>query len=212
MVKYDKKKGDSKMKSIYFFCSRLWVYLTEIPVIFMLWIALSYNSNSDEIFKFYPLIIFLCLSIVFIMVYFFRVISISTDEIRFHGVFSSRDSAFIKEHETLTITYYGKKRLRFELYGDAGDEPAFDWMKAEDVIHRDICLFRGRAIGGKMGIVKVFEFFSVPCPDNALDDGFKFENELIAISVESNDDMTRAKIKFKKKQQLYSCFLLNSVL
>ena len=150
------------MKSIYLLSTKLWVYLTEIPVLILLWVAISYNSFSEDIFKYYPLIVFLCLAVIFIMVYFFRMISITNDEIRYHGIFSSKDSAFIKENRSLVLRLKPGRNIGIELYGDAGVEPPFDWMKAEDAIHRDVCLFRGRANGNEKTARRILKFFSLP--------------------------------------------------
>ncbi|MBQ9071188.1 MAG: hypothetical protein IJY23_07585 [Clostridia bacterium] len=187
------------MKSIYFFCTKPWVYLTELPVLFMLWVAMIFNGQSEEVFKFYPLIIVLSAAVIFIFVYFFRVISISIDEIRYHGLFSSRDSAFIDENKTLLISLKPRLRLGLELYGDAGDVPAFDWMKAEDVKHRDICLFRGKAIGGKRSAARILNFFSVPKEEivKATNDGFFYEDDALLVKSERKNEVFQISIQFK---------------
>ena len=188
------------MKSIFLFCSRLWVYLTEIPVIIMLWVTISYNSESEDVLKFYPLIVFLSAAIVFIFVYFFRLISISNDEIRYHGLFSSRDSAFINEGKTLYVEVSRGKRLRVKLLEDAGKEPAFEWMKAEDVIHRDICVFRGKAIGGVRTARKIAEFYGVPKDTSAsvMQNGFSYEDGQISVSTVNDGEVATVSIKFLK--------------
>ena len=96
----DRRKS---MKNVYLFCTRIAVYLTELPVLILLWTAMRYNDRSEEIFKLYPLIVILSLAVIFILVYFFRLISVSRDEIRYLGIFSSRDSALITEGKTLVI-------------------------------------------------------------------------------------------------------------
>ena len=200
MVKLIKITVGVFMKSVYLFCSRLWVYLTEIPVMILLWVTLSYNSESEDVFKFYPLIVFLCAAIVFIFVYFFRVISLSYDEIRFHGLFSSKDSAFISEGKTLTLELSKAKTLRVMLFEDAGKEPAFEWMKAEDVIHRDICVFRGKAIGGVGTAKKILRFYGVSADDSASVslNGYSYEDENVRISTGNDGESAEIKIKFKK--------------
>ena len=187
------------MKSIYFFCTKPWIYLTELPVLFMLWVAMIFNGQSEEIFKFYPLIIALSAAVIFIFVYFFRVISISYDEIRYHGLFSSRDSATIEENKTLVISVKPKFRLGFELYGDIGKEPIFDWMKAENAEHRDICVFRGKAIGGKSSALRTLKFFCVSTDDlnKCLDDGYFYEDNAIRVNTERKNEILEIKIKFK---------------
>ena len=188
------------MKNIYLFCSKIWVYLTEIPVIVLLWVTLSYNNESEDLFKFYPLIVFLCVAIIFIFVYFFRLISLSYDEVKFHGLFSSKDSAFISEGKTLTVELSRAKTIRIKLFDDAAKEPAFEWMKAEDVVHRDVCVFRGKAIGGAATVKKILRFYGVGEANaaNATLDGFEYEDENILAFTKNDGECAVTKIKFKK--------------
>lgn len=187
------------MKSIYLFCTKLWFYLTELPVITLLWIAIKYNSESEDLFGFYPLIIFLFGVAIFIAVYFFRMISISTDEIRYHGLFSSRDREFIKADRTLVLKICKGGNLRITLFGDAGAEPPFDWMKPEDVQYREICLFRGRALGGGRTVRKIAKYFSVDESElpRLLDDDFVFENDTVSVHTETVEGIKTVKISFK---------------
>ena len=175
------------------------MYLTELPVIVLLWIAISYNDLSTDLFKYYPLIIFLSLAAVFIAVYFFRVVSISYDEIRYHGLFSSKDSSFIAENKTLTISVRKNHKLGLELYEDGSNIPAFDWMKPEDAEYRDICMFRAKVFAGRTAALRILKFFSLPkeeC-DGALADGYAFENDDVSIKTEVKNEITQIKIFFK---------------
>ena len=187
------------MKSIYLLSTKLWVYLTEIPVLILLWVAISANSFSEDIFKYYPLIVFLCFAVIFIMVYFFRMISITNDEIRYHGIFSSKDSAFIKENRSLVLRLKPGRNIGIELYGDAGVEPPFDWMKAEDAIHRDVCLFRGRANGNEKTARRILKFFSLPEDklEGATEEGFSYEDDAIRVDSCKKNDLIEITLKFK---------------
>lgn len=187
------------MKTIFLFCTKPWVYLTELPLMVMLFIAVALNDKSEELLKYYPLIIFLSLLIVFIAVYFFRMLSISFEEIRYHGLFSSKDQAFIKEKRTLVISVCPRHTLRLELFGDAAEEPAFDWMKAEDVMHREVCLFRGSAVGGKRNAEKTVAYFLAEgeSAEGCLKDGYAYEDEAITVSTEQKNEITEIRISFK---------------
>ena len=187
------------MKSIYLFCTKPWVYLTELPVIILFWIAIHFNSYSEQTFKFYPLIIVCALAIVFIAVYFFRYISINNDEIRTHGVFSSKDNALISENKTLVITLRPRFNTKIELYSDAGEEPAFEWMKATDIVHRDICIFRGRFFGGAGSTKKILRYFTLSKQESdlAMQDGFAFENDAVKVTSGSENEQFKVTIKFK---------------
>ena len=188
------------MKSIYLFCSKPWVYLTELPIIILFTIAVNYNDASKDVFKFYPLLVFLALAIVFIAVYFFRLISISTDEIRSLGLFSSRDRAFITKDRTLVIAVRPRGILRFELYGGMGSEPVFDWMTAEDAEHREVCYFRGKSLGGKATVSKILEFFELTHEEAAaaLTDGHESSHKLVNVSSEQKNEVFEVRIRFNE--------------
>lgn len=187
------------MKSIYLFCTKPWVYLTEIPVIVLFWLATSLNPRSDHPLKFYPLIFVSGFFIIFIMVYFFRYISINNDEIRQHGLFSSKDSALISENKTLVINVRPRFNTKLELYTDAGEEPAFEWMKATDVIHRDICIFRGRIFGAKGSAKKILKYFTVPSDAISLilaNDNI-YENDAVKVTSVTENENFKISVKFK---------------
>ncbi len=187
------------MKSIYLFCTKPWVYLTELPVLILLAVSIAFNGKSEEKLKFYPLIILLIFSAIFIFIYFFKMISITTDEIKYIGLFSSKDSAFIKEKKTLEISLHRFGNIRLLLFGDAAEAPAFEWMKAEDVAHREICLFRGRALGGKYFAKKILNYFALD--KEALEgfdkEGFFYEDERITIKTSKKNEVLCFQIHFK---------------
>lgn len=163
----------------------------------LLAIAVRYNESSKALFKLYPLIAFLSLAIIFIAVYFFRAITVSREEIRYHGLFSSKDSALITKNKTLSLTLIGAKRISVELLGDAGETPAFEWMRQDDVVHREICLFRGKAIGGVGTVSKILVLFGMPEDADFKSDGFRFEDDNVEIFAENSDLGRTMKIHFK---------------
>ena len=187
------------MKSVYLFCTKLWVFLIELPIVAILWVALALNNESDLPFKFYPLIITSVLLILFIMLYFFRFISINNDEIRIHGIFAEKDSALITENKTLVVALHPRHKIKLELYGDPEQEPEFNWMKVENVLHREICIFRGKAIGGKGRAKRILEYFTVPSAEisKAFEDGFSFENEAVRVTSASANEVFNISIQFK---------------
>lgn len=188
------------MKKVYLFCSRIYVYLTELPVFIMLAIAIAYNDKSEEAFKHYPLIIFLIGAAAFIFLYFFRFISIDSSEIKYLGLFSSKDSAAIAERRTLAISLRKRGKIKLELYGNADEEPIFDWMKANDVMHREICVFRGRAFGGALAVKRIVRFFAedTEATNECLNGDFEYENENVRINTEKENDSVTLRINFKK--------------
>ena len=189
------------MKFKLLFCSKIWVYLTEIPVIILFLITRSYNDSSTSWLKLYPLLIFLALVMLFIVIYFFRVITVSFDEIRYHGLFSSRDSAIINKGKTLIITMKSAKRLTVELFGNDGQPPMLDWLKGEDYVPVDIYLFRGKAIGGRKTVSSVLKFFSVTEEDLALafsEDSFSGDYEYVTLQVNKKEDVREFRITMKE--------------
>ena len=187
------------MKSIYQFCTKPWVYLTELPVLAIFWLAMHFNDRSTHPLKFYPLIFVSGAFIIFIMVYFFRYVSINNDEIRQHGLFSSKDSALISENKTLVVILRPRFNAKLELYADAGEEPAFDWMKATDVLHRDICIFRSRIFGGKATAKKILKYFTLSSEEaSAITkvDG-TYENDAVKVTSVTENENFKISIKFK---------------
>ena len=189
------------MKFKLLFCSKIWVYLTEVPVIILLLITRSFNDSSENLLKLYPLQIFLLLVMLFIFVYFFRIITVSYDEIRYHGLFSSRDSAAINKDKTLILTLKKGGRLTVELFGNDGEPPALDWLKDADYTPVDIYLFRGKAIGGKGRVRSLLKFYGVDTDgiENSLAlDSFDGDYELVALHAEKREDVREFRITMKE--------------
>ena len=152
------------MKKAHLFCTRWWFFLCEIPPAIVLIASIRYNSSMTTALKLYPLIVFCCLFIVFFFLYFFRTISISSEEIRTHGLFSSKDSATIKEDTTLVVTLLPKRKLRVELEG-LSKSPGFSWIKGGEYEECSINLYRERAIGDQATVKKLIKYFGVDKTD-----------------------------------------------
>ena len=190
------------MKRKYLFCTRLRVYLIELPIIILFMITLHYNQYSDELFKFYPLLIFLGLSMIFIIVYFFRAISISFEEIRALGLYSSRDHAEINEGKELILTLCAKRKVKVELFGNDGKPPELSWIKEdENYAPVDIYLFRGSAIAGKRKIKSLIGYFGVDSIDVdriLSDDSFEGDYEYVSLRSEKKEEETVIRIRMKE--------------
>lgn len=181
------------MKSIYFFCTKLRMFWTLLPTVLLLWLAVHFNSESETLFKLYPLQIFLAAFIVFTLIFFFRVISVSNQEIRIHGLFSSKDRALIKKGRSLKITARKKRRVKFELYSTE-TKPPFDWMKAVEYLPQEVCLFRASAVGGVGSLRRVLKFFSTPKEDIERllsEDGCEVRLKYTTVSSRTNEDGLR---------------------
>lgn len=154
------------------------MYATEIPVVALLSIVIKHNGSSEGPVKLYPLMIALIGAFIFIFIYLFRFISVSGEEIRSIGPFSTRDRALIDEGKTLTFTLRPHGKIRVELFG-YDDTPAFSWVKTDEQEKKMINLYRDRAVGGGRAVKRVLSYFDIPQSDidTALSDDFSKEYE-----------------------------------
>ncbi len=154
------------MKKIFLFSSRLWVYVTEIPVLAMLTLVISVHDSATSIVKFYPLEIVLGGVALLILIYFFRAVQISKSEIRAIGRFSSREKATIEEGKKLVFTLASKRRLTVELFESSDGTPSLPWASG---VCNDINLFRAKTLGTAKSIRKVLIYFGLSADEaNAL--------------------------------------------
>ncbi len=189
------------MKSIFLFCTRLYVFLIEIPPMILLAITISMHNKSEDIFGYYPLEIFLGLVIVFIMVFFFRAVTVTYDEIRMHGIFSSKDKLLFKKGHTLVIGMLPKKRLRIEVYGNLGEDKIYDWMSDKEGENHEISLFRERAVGDERTVAKILRYFGVT--EEAVEgfsshEGEIFKDEFIEVSTAKKNELFEVHIKLNE--------------
>ncbi len=178
------------------------VYLTELPLIILFIITLCYNKYSEEVMKLYPLLIFLGAVMIFILIYFFRAISISFDRIKYHGLYSSRDSAEIDEGKELILTVCEKHKIRVELFGNDGTAPELSWVKpGTDYKPVDIFLFRGKAVGGKRTVKSILKYFGVEESDmDSVFSSDKFESDYEYVSLISEIKEEKRVVRLKMKE------------
>ena len=131
----------------------------------LLYLSVHFNSAADNLLKLYPLIVFSILAIIFTMVYLFRVVEISYGEIKYIGLFSSRDSAIITEGKTIVIDMLEKNKISIKLYGNEGFNPDIKWLQNEDGTVSDICLFRGKTYGKIAPVIRILNYFGVKSED-----------------------------------------------
>ncbi len=167
----------------------------------LLWVTISLHDKSKDTFGFYPLEIFLSLFIIFVLVYFFRVISISTDEIRMHGLFSSKDKILLKKDQTLVIGLLPHRKMRIEVWAGLGDNNIYSWMNNENSENHEISYFRERAVGGASSAKKILKFFGISEKDaeSAVTEvGFCAETENVSLVTEEKNEVFEIRLKFKK--------------
>jgi len=173
------------MKKIYLFCTKLRMFLCELPPLFLLVLCIINNPIAPGLLKLWPLIIALCGFMVFIIIFFTRFISISDEEVRIHGMFSSKDRSDLCKDRSLIITLKPKKKLYIEVNG-SGEKPAFDWMKDTEIVRSEYNLFRERAVGARRSAEKILRYFFVPREDiEKIFDCESFEKCYDNISVKS---------------------------
>lgn len=184
------------MKKIFFFSSRPWVYLTEIPVLALLALVISVHDSATSIVKFYPLEIVLGGVALLILIYFFRAVQISKTEIRAIGRFSSREKATIEEGKKLVFTLASKRRLTVELFESSDAAPSLPWASG---VCNDINLFRAKTLGTIKSVRKVLIYFGLSADEadaliaNPPKEEILFEN--IAVLAEEKHDVLIFKLR-----------------
>ena len=149
------------MKKLFLFCTKLRMFISEIPVVFLLVIAIKYNGEVKSPLGLIPLIVLLSCIAVFIVVFLFRFILISKKEIRIIGLFSSKDSCKFEENK---ITVKKGHYVYLEVWGkDAA--PEFEWINKNDPLEREVRLFREKYVGGAGSVKRILRFFQVPSDD-----------------------------------------------
>ena len=188
-------------KHIILSSTKLSMYLTELPLVVLLILTIRYNPHVTTPGKLYPLIVTLIIGMLFIYIYLFRLVMISTDEVRSIGRFSSRDSATLNEGKTLILTLLPRRKMRVEVFGNDGTPPALDWAQNEDYEIADIFLYRERAVGTRHTVARILEYFEVPKGDAQrapIEDGFFAEYDFLTVSTEIRNELTEVKIRFTK--------------
>ena len=187
------------IKSLFLFCTKPWLYLSEIPPIILLILAISHNDASDAVGGLIPLILLMIFFIGFFFVFLFRAVIIRTDEIRKIGVFTDRDKVTVKKDMTLVLTLLRRGRIRIELFGTNDSTPVYPWL-ANSPTH-ELCMFRAKVNGKKRTAKKILLYYSVD--SDYLDKIFSendFECELpdVKINASNSEDGRKIEIRFLK--------------
>ena len=186
------------MKAIYFLSTRIRTYWVMAPMILILYMCISFNNAAKGLMKLYPLIIFSAIAIVFTFVYLFRIVKISYSEIKYIGLFSSRDSATVNEGKTLVIDLLGKGKISIKLYGNEGYNPDIKWLQNDEEGPSDICLFRGKSYGGINDVERILGYFGVGRVDfSAIIDTDGFEKSYKNVTVSSLTELEHRQIRIR---------------
>ena len=147
------------MKKIFLFSTKFIYYWVLLPLIGIFALCLAFNNTVEHYLKLYPLIAVSLLGIVFTLVYFFRGVLISYEEIKAIGKFSSRDTAVINKGKSLILYKENRSRVKIILFGNDGIKPELSWMKSTQDAPKDISLFRAHTLGGNGTIKRVLKYF-----------------------------------------------------
>ena len=188
------------MKSVYLFCTKWFFFLTELPLLYFFVLTVDMHDKSTELLGYYPLETVLVLAMLFILVYYFRAVGFSADEIRMYGLFSSREKSLIHEGDTLLLTLRSRRRLRVELFGTDGGNPTLEWLRTEEYEAQEINLFRGKALGTRRTVLRILRFSGVPREVSApllfAEGGFSAEYDTVALSCEKKEEVYEVHLRF----------------
>ena len=188
------------MKKLLFFSTKPRVFWVELPPIILLIPSIIFNSKVNTLMRLYPLIFALSGITIFFALYFYRAVSLSYEEIKCIGLFSTKDKAVIKEDRALVITFLKKRRVRLEVFGKNDDgEGSYSWLRNDEPA--EINLFRAKINGGTNQAKKILRYFKV---DEAMIDeisecnGAEFDSAELSVSTKSTDELKEIRIYFKK--------------
>ena len=177
------------------------MYWVILPMIYVMTLAIHYNSSVPGWLRLYPLIFLSAAGIVFTFVFLFRYLEISYSEIRYIGRFSSRDSALINEGKSLIIYREAHGRIKIYLFGNDG-LPELDWMRDQTTCENEICMFRGKCWGGERTVRKILRSFGVDESDLPVilnSERFNVAYENVSVEVYPDlDERTAIRIRIDK--------------
>jgi hypothetical protein len=176
------------------------MYLTELPVLALFILAVIFNDSAAGVLKLYPLIITSAAIMIFIFVFFFRVIVLSAEEIEIIGRFTSRESALINKGKRLNLTLDKKNRLKLELFEDDGVLPELDFLKNDPTYKPlGLNLFRERAVFGKNALDRVLRYFEIDRESRHLifeSDTYECTTPILTLKSENNGEVLSVSIEF----------------
>lgn len=191
------------MKKSYIFCTGPLSFLCELPLIFLLVLSIYFNDSADGLLKLYPLIITTAAAIVFIFVFFFRLVVISPEEVKIIGRFTSRSCAVIKKGRTLTLTQYEPHRLKVELFDDGTHAPELEFLKSDPSYKpQGLNLFREISkSASETTLLRVLKGFDIN--ENDLNkikscDTYSCKYPAFKLSSERTEESVRVSIEFTK--------------
>ena len=174
------------MPARFFLSTRLWYFLTEVPLILLFGITVANHAQSTDLLKFYPLEIITVAGMVVTFLYFFRTATLTHRSIRKFSVFSDREEHIFAIGEQLVLLLDERGYLHITVQGE-DDAPALSWCKND---RRARTLFRTRVIFATLSASSLLSLFGMTAKEieGALGTApFLCENEQVSLSADMSE-------------------------
>lgn len=146
-------------KRLYLSSTKWGFFLLELPLIAWFVLALRANASATGALRYYPMLVAVGGIIVFVFLFFLRLVQCSYDEIRTVGRFSTRDRVILREGKTLTLTLRTHGYVGIDVYGHDGEVAALEWLR--DSEPTDIRQLHTRAVGGAARLLRILAFYKI---------------------------------------------------
>lgn len=155
------------MKSLYFLSSKLWYFLSEIPLAVLLAITLRHHDSSQDLLKFYPLEILTVAAMIAVFLFFFRTVTLRMGEVRKFSAFDEREAHTIEEGQTVALLFDNKGYLQLTVEGE-DEAPDFAWCQSE---RRQRVLFRTRTTFPRISASAILSLYGFTDDEGAFGEG-----------------------------------------
>lgn len=187
------------MKKIILFCTRFIYYWILIPLAVFFVLCVKYHNAAQGALKLFPLEILLIAGMIFVIVYFARLVIFSEGKVRDFGYFTNRDSASLNADKTLILTLLSRHRVKIEVFGTDGKPAELDWAKDDEPLA--ITLYRARALCGKRKLSALLSLYHVEesvCRDLLASEGdFSYESDQYVLTRTTENDRPVIRYTFK---------------
>ena len=201
--KYNEFYFEDIMKKIHLFATKPWYFLVTLPPIFVFVLCLVYHPNAEGKLGLIPLALMMVGVVVFSVLFFFRTIRISNEEIREIGVFSGGEHMDLTLGREVILVRYPHASLGVYVFGEDGAEEQF-WLLNEKP--KEHILMRSRAVGGSRSIARVLSFFGVDAnriPSLCTTEGLSFEGEFVSVTTLIENENLVVRIKINKALEVF---------
>ena len=191
------------MKKLRFFATKPWYFLVTLPPIFVFILCLVYHPHAEGGLGLIPLALFMVGVVVFSVLFFFRMVTISNEEVREVGIFSGGEHMDLTLGREVILVKYPHNTLGVYVYGEDGSEEQF-WLLNEKP--KEHILMRSRAVGGSRSIARALAFFKVePAQQNALSttEGLSYEGEFVTVETLIENESLVVRIRIRRELEVF---------